>query len=68
MNLQVGKRYSFSYHYNNGLLPGEHYFDGILESQDDEFAYLVCRNGDTWRIKKDHVLPYQPKQCASKRK
>lgn len=24
-----------------------------------EFAYLICRNGDTWRIKKDHVLPYR---------
>lgn len=59
MNLQAGKRYSFSYHANNGLLPGEHYFDGILESQDDEFAYLICRNGERWRIKKDHVLPYR---------
>ena len=46
MNLQIGKRYSFSPWCGVHLKPGKHYYDGILESVDDHWAYLVCRNGE----------------------
>ena len=61
MNLQIGKRYSFSPWCGAYLKPGKHYHDGILESIDDHWAYLVCRNGENWMIPKEDVLPYQKK-------
>ena len=59
MILQVGKRYSFSPWCGAHLPVGKHYHDGILESVDARWAYLICRNGERWRITKEDVLPYQ---------
>lgn len=59
MVLQVGKRYSFSPWCGTHLPAGKYYHDGILESMDDRWVYLICRNGERWRITKEDVLPYQ---------
>ena len=59
MVLQIGKRYSFSPWYGAYLPVSRHYNDGILESMDNCWAYLICRNGERWRITKENVLPYQ---------
>ncbi len=58
MVLKVGKRYSFSPYWGCAC-PKKKPHDGILESLDQDWAYLVCRNGDRWRICKDHVLPFK---------
>ena len=50
MELKIGKRYKFS-------ASGEKNLTGLLESFDDKWAYLVCKNGDRWQILKNRIEP-----------
>lgn len=59
MTLQVGKRYCFSPWMSGRIPNGKHYYDGILESMDDKYGYLVCRDGEIWQITKENILPYK---------
>ena len=59
MTLQVGKRYSFSPWFSGFVPKGKRFYDGILASIDQDWAYLVRKNGEEWRVRKEHVLPYR---------
>ena len=50
MELKIGKRYKFSAYWS-----GEKNLSGLLESFDDRWAYLVCKNGDRWQVSKDGI-------------
>ena len=50
MELKIGKRYKFSAYWS-----GKKNLSGLLESFDDKWAYLVCKNGDRWQVRRDKL-------------
>lgn len=59
MKLEIGKRYKFTSTYSGNVPVGKRYMDGLLEKIENGWAYVVCRNGDRWRINPKHLLPFK---------